>query len=154
MKIAVFPGSFDPFTLAHKDLVDRALSLFDMIYIAIGVNTAKKGLMTYEDRKAAIQELYSNNPKIVVDTFTGLTVDFCKKVNAKYILRGLRNSKDLEFENPIAQNNLILAPDIETFFLMSRSGTAHISSTIVRDILINGGPVDALVPVEVLKFIK
>ena len=82
MKIAVFPGSFDPFTLAHKDLVDRALSLFDMIYIAIGVNTAKKGLMTYEDRKAAIQELYSNNPKIVVDTFTGLTVDFCKKVNA------------------------------------------------------------------------
>lgn len=154
MKIAVFPGSFDPFTLAHKDLVNRALSLFDMIYIAIGVNTAKKGLMTYEDRKAAIQELYSNNPKIVVDTFTGLTVDFCKKVNAKYILRGLRNSKDLEFENPIAQNNLILAPDIETFFLMSRSGTAHISSTIVRDILINGGPVDALVPVEVLKFIK
>ena len=110
--------------------------------------------MTYEDRKAAIQELYSNNPKIVVDTFTGLTVDFCKKVNAKYILRGLRNSKDLEFENPIAQNNLILAPDIETFFLMSRSGTAHISSTIVRDILINGGPVDALVRVEVLKFIK
>lgn len=154
MKIAVFPGSFDPFTHAHKDLVDRALSLFDTIYIAIGVNSTKKGLMDFEARKAAIADLYQNEPKVVVETFTGLTVNYCKKVNAQFILRGLRNAKDLDFENAIAQNNLILAPEIETYFLLSRSSTSHISSTIVRDILANGGPVDTLVPTEVLKYIK
>lgn len=154
MKIAVFPGSFDPFTFAHKDLVDRALTLFDKIYIAIGVNSAKKGLMDYEQRKLAISALYEGNDKIVVETFTGLTVDFCKKVNAQFILRGLRDAKDLDFENPIAQNNLILAPGIETYFLMSRSGTGHISSTIVRDILANGGAVDSLVPKEILAYLK
>ncbi len=154
MKIAVFPGSFDPFTNAHKDLVDRALSLFDKIYIAIGVNSSKKGLMDFDVRKQAISSLYSGNEKIVVDTFTGLTVDYCQRVKAQFILRGLRNSNDLNFENAIAQNNLILAPHIETYFLLSRSGTAHISSTIVRDILANGGVVDTLVPSEVLKFIK
>lgn len=154
MKIAVFPGSFDPFTLAHQDLVDRALTLFDRIYIAIGVNSAKKGLMDYEQRKLAIETLYQGQDKIVVETFSGLTVDFCKKVNAQFILRGLRNAKDLDFENPIAQNNLILAPEIETYFLMSRTGTGHISSTIVRDILANGGQVDKLVPKEILQFIK
>lgn len=153
MKIAVFPGSFDPFTLAHKDLVDRALSLFDCIYIAVGVNSSKNNLMDAEQRKASIDALYAGNGRIKVETFSGLTVDFCKRVHAQFILRGLRNSKDLEFENPIAQNNLILAPTIETFFLMSRSGTGHISSTIVRDILKNGGPVDQLVPAAVLKFI-
>lgn len=154
MKIAVFPGSFDPFTSAHKDLVDRSLSLFDKIYIAIGVNSSKQGLMDFETRKVAIESVYKNQSKIIVDTFSGLTVEYCKKVDAKFILRGLRNSKDLEYEDAIAQNNLILAPEIETYFLLSRSGTAHISSTIVRDILANGGPVDTLVPKEVLKFIK
>jgi len=154
MKIAVFPGSFDPFTLAHKDLVDRSLSLFDKVYIAIGVNAAKKGLMSFEDRKAAIESLYSGDERVVVETFTGLTINFCRQVNAKFILRGLRNAKDLDFENPIAQNNLILAPEIETYFLMSRTGTGHISSTIVRDILANGGNVDQLVSSEILAFIK
>jgi len=154
MKIAVFPGSFDPFTYAHKDLVDRALSLFDKIYIAIGVNSSKKGLMDFESRKAAISELYKNEAKVEVDTFTGLTVEYCKKVEAQYILRGLRNANDLVFEDAIAQNNLILAPEIETYFLLARSGTHHISSTIVRDILANGGPVDTLVPAEVLKYLK
>lgn len=154
MKIAVFPGSFDPFTLAHKDLVDRSLSLFDKVYIAIGVNAAKKGLMSFEDRKAAIESLYSGDERVVVETFTGLTINFCRQVNAKFILRGLRNAKDLDFENPIAQNNLILAPEIETYFLMSRTGTGHISSTIVREILANGGNVDQLVSSEILAFIK
>lgn len=154
MKIAVFPGSFDPFTLAHKDLVDRSLSLFDKVYIAIGVNAAKKGLMSFEDRKAAIESLYTGDERVVVETFTGLTINFCRQVNAKFILRGLRNAKDLDFENPIAQNNLILAPEIETYFLMSRTGTGHISSTIVRDILANGGNVDQLVSSEILAFIK
>ncbi len=154
MKIAVFPGSFDPFTLAHEDLVNRALSLFDKIYIAIGVNSAKKGLIGYDQRKLAIEKLYEGEDKVIVEVFSGLTVDFCKRVNAKFILRGLRSAKDFDFENPIAQNNLILNPDIETYFLMSRSGTAHISSTIVRDILANRGQVDKLVPKEILSYIK
>ena len=154
MKIAVFPGSFDPFTFAHKDLVDRGLTLFDKIYIAIGVNSSKKGLLDFDIRKQAISALYAGNENIVVDTFAGLTVEYCKKVNAQFILRGLRNGSDLDFENAIAQNNLILAPEIETYFLLSRSATAHISSTIVRDILANAGGVETLVPEEVLKFIK
>lgn len=153
MKIAVFPGSFDPFTNAHKDLVDRSLMLFDKVYIAIGVNSSKKGLMEFETRKIAISNLYKDEAKVVVETFTGLTVDYCKKVGAQFILRGLRNSTDFDFENAIAQNNLILSPEIETYFLLARTGLSHISSTIVRDILANGGPVDTLVPSEVLKFI-
>ncbi|SKB53056.1 Phosphopantetheine adenylyltransferase [Sphingobacterium nematocida] len=153
MKIAVFPGSFDPFTLAHKDLVDRSLTLFDKVYIAVGVNAEKKGLMDFDQRKKAIEELYKNEERVVVDLFSGLTVDYCKRIGATFILRGLRNSKDLEYEDAIAQNNLILAPEIETYFLLSRSGTGHISSTIVRDILRNGGPVDSLVPPEVRAFL-
>lgn len=154
MKVAVFPGSFDPFTLAHKDLVDRALPLFDKVYIAIGVNSSKKGLLDFETRKAAIDELYTNQSKVIVDTFTGLTINYCKNVGANFILRGLRNATDLDFENAIAQNNLILAPEIETYFLLARTGLAHISSTIVRDILANGGTVETLVPSEVLGYIK
>lgn len=153
MKIVVFPGSFDPFTFAHKDLVDRALALFDKIYIAIGVNSSKKGLMESEVRKIAIASLYAGNDKIIVDTFTGLTVDYCKRVEAQFILRGLRNSKDLEFEKPIAQNNLILAPEVDTYFLICKTGMGHISSTVVRDILNNGGNVDTLVPKEILNYI-
>ncbi|MDR2282831.1 MAG: pantetheine-phosphate adenylyltransferase [Sphingobacterium sp.] len=154
MKIAVFPGSFDPFTYAHKDLVDRSLTLFDKVYIAVGVNASKKGLMGNEERKLAIEELYRGQDRVVVDIFTGLTVDYCKKVGATFILRGLRSTKDFEYEDAIAQNNLIMAPTIETYFLISRSGTAHISSTIVRDILGNGGNVDRLVPPEILAFVK
>lgn len=153
MKIAVFPGSFDPFTLAHKDIVDRALPLFDVIYIAIGINSSKKGLMDFEQRKLAIMSLYQKEPKIIVDTFSGLTVEFCRMVNAKFILRGLRSTKDFDFENPIAQSNLMMAPEVETYFLMSRTGTAHISSTIVRDILANGGQVDRFVPKAILDYL-
>ncbi|MFZ4860620.1 pantetheine-phosphate adenylyltransferase [Sphingobacterium sp. Mn56C] len=154
MITAVFPGSFDPFTLAHKDLVDRSLSLFDRVHIAVGVNSSKKGLMDYAQRKAAIEAVYKGNDKVVVDTFTGLTISYCQQVGAQFILRGLRNTKDMEFENAIAQSNLILAPEIETYFLMSRSGTAHISSTIVRDIWTNNGSVASFVPKEVLAFLK
>jgi pantetheine-phosphate adenylyltransferase len=154
MKIAVFPGSFDPFTLAHQDLVDRGLVLFDKIIIAIGINSTKKGLMDYNMRSAAITDVYKSNPEVEVLTFTGLTVDLCKAQEARYILRGLRNSKDLEYEDAIAQNNLLLAPEIETFFLLSRSGTAHISSTIVREIWANDGRIDHLVPQEVLSQLK
>src|SRR5690606_6859041 len=154
MKTAVFPGSFDPFTLAHQDLVHRALILFDKIIVAVGVDTPKKGLMDYEQRLQAIAQIYATNPKVEVLTFTGLTVDFCRKVGADYILRGLRNAKDLDYESAIAQNNLLLAPHIETYFLLSRGEMAHISSTIVREIWANKGRVDHLIPAEILKVLK
>ncbi|KKX50532.1 pantetheine-phosphate adenylyltransferase [Sphingobacterium sp. IITKGP-BTPF85] len=141
MKIAVFAGSFDPFTLAHQDLVERALPLFDKIYIAVGVNSAKQGLLTVEDKLYTIQAVFKDHPAIEIVSFEGLTINFCKKVGANFLLRGLRNSADFEFENSIAQNNLLLAPQIETYFLMSRSGLAHISSTIVRDVWKNKGSI-------------
>ena len=152
MRIAVFPGSFDPFTLAHKDLVDRGLSLFDKVIIAVGVNSTKQGLMSFEQRVEAIAALYAQTDKVEVSRFSGLTVEFCRSVGARYLLRGLRNTKDFEFENAIAQNNLLLAPEIETYFLMARSGLTHISSSIVRDILANGGDVDNLLPSVILTY--
>ncbi|MGV6945220.1 pantetheine-phosphate adenylyltransferase [Sphingobacterium kyonggiense] len=154
MKIAVFPGSFDPYTIAHHDLIERALGLFDKIYVAIGINSSKVGMMDVESRKTAITNLYANNPKIEVTFYQGLTIEFCHQVGATVILRGLRNGTDLDYENIIAQNNLILAPEIESYFLVSRSGKAHISSTIVRDIWKNNGDIEGLVPNEVLEVIK
>ncbi|MCL7986777.1 pantetheine-phosphate adenylyltransferase [Sphingobacterium sp. lm-10] len=153
-KIAVFPGSFDPFTRAHQDLVLRALPLFDEIIIAIAVNTSKQGLMPFEVREEAITALFKEEAKIQVHRIQGLTVNYCREVGAQFMLRGLRNGIDLEFENAIAQNNLILAPEVESYFLLSRSGFGHISSTIVRDILRNGGDVSALVPEAILPFLK
>lgn len=154
MKIAVFPGSFDPFTIAHQDLIARALSLFDKIYIAIGVNSSKIGMMDVESRKNSITELYQNNEQIEVSFYNGLTVDYCLSIGANFILRGLRNGTDLDYENIIAQNNLLLAPQVETYFLVSRSGEAHISSTIVRDIWKNNGDISHLVPNTILKYIN
>lgn len=154
MKIAVFAGSFDPFTLAHQDLVERALPLFDKIYIAVGVNSAKQGLLTVEDKLYTIQAVFKDHPAIEIVSFEGLTINFCKKVGANFLLRGLRNTADFEFENSIAQNNLLLAPQIETYFLMSRSGLAHISSTIVRDVWKNMGSIAQMVPPEIDDFLK
>lgn len=153
MKTAVFAGSFDPFTKAHHDIVERALPLFDKIIIAVGVNSAKKGLMSYEDRVTAITALFQSNDRVEAMQFSGLTTSFCREMGAQYILRGLRNTNDFEFENAIAQNNLLLAPEIETYFLMAKSGLAHISSTIVRDILNHGGDVSELVPKVVLGYL-
>ncbi|WP_099367266.1 pantetheine-phosphate adenylyltransferase [Sphingobacterium sp. 1.A.4] len=153
MRIAVFPGSFDPYTIAHHDLIERALPLFDKIYVAIGINSSKVGMMDVETRKAAISKLYAGNEKVEVGFYQGLTVNFCREVGATVILRGVRNNTDLDYENIIAQNNLILAPEVETYFLVSRSGKAHISSTIVRDIWKNKGDIRGLVPEEVYGFI-
>lgn len=154
MKIAVFPGSFDPFTIAHQDLIKRALPLFDKIYIAIGVNSSKVGMMDVESRRSSITELYRDNDQVEVEFYNGLTVDYCESIGANFILRGLRNGTDLDYENIIAQNNLLLAPQIETYFLVSRSGEAHISSTIVRDIWKNNGDISHLVPDIILQYIK
>lgn len=153
MKTAVFAGSFDPFTFAHQNIVERGLSLFDKVVIAVGVNSSKKGLMPFEDRVEAIATLFDANERVMVTQFSGLTVEFCKEIGAQYLLRGLRNTTDFEFENAIAQNNLLLDPEIETYFLMAQSGLAHISSTIVRDILHHQGDVSRLVPKVVLKYI-
>ncbi len=153
MKIAVFPGSFDPITLGHTDIINRALPLFDQLIIAIGINVDKKYMFDVDKRKQMIQAVYQNEPKITVTDYTGLTVDFCHKHHLKFILRGLRNPADFEFEKAIAQTNRKLG-GVETVFLLTGPDTSYISSSIVRDIYRNGGDVSSLVPPEVVKMIK
>ncbi|MFK5958160.1 MAG: pantetheine-phosphate adenylyltransferase [Lutibacter sp.] len=150
MKRAIFPGSFDPITLGHVDIINRALPLFDEIIIAIGINTEKKYMFTLEERVKFIKENYSNEPKIKVETYTGLTIDVCNKFNVDFILRGLRNPADFEFEKAIAQTNRKMST-IETVFLLTSADTSFISSSIVRDILRNGGNVEGFVPKSVLQ---
>lgn len=154
MKIAVFPGSFDPITRAHVDIVERALDLFDKVYVAIGVNHAKKGLLSHDERLAVVQATFAGMPQVEAVHFTGLTVDFCRRVGAGYILRGIRNSGDFEFEKAIANNNETLAPDVESVFLISRIGFSHISSTIIREIIANQGNIANLVPKAVVDFLE
>ncbi|GAA4277666.1 pantetheine-phosphate adenylyltransferase [Aquimarina mytili] len=149
MRRAVFPGSFDPITLGHYDIIERGLTLFDEIIIAIGINADKKYMFTLEERKHFIEESFKNEPKIKVMTYKGLTVDFCKKQNASFILRGLRNPADFEFEKAIAHTNRKMS-EIETVFLLTSSGKSYISSSIVRDVIRNGGDVSGLVPETVL----
>lgn len=149
MKKAVFPGSFDPITLGHVDIINRALPLFDEIIIAIGKNADKKYMFTLKERIDFIKKNYENEPKIKVETYTGLTIDFCKKKGIEFILRGLRNPADFEFEKAIAQTNRKLA-NIETVFLLTSANTSFISSSIIRDILKNGGNIDGFVPKSVL----
>jgi pantetheine-phosphate adenylyltransferase len=144
-KTAVFPGSFDPLTLGHTDIINRAIPLFDEIIIAIGTNSSKQYMFTLSQRRKFIEKTYENEPKIVVDTYQGLTIDYCKKVGSQYILRGLRNPADFEFEKAIAQTNRKMS-EIETVFLLTSADTSYISSSIVRDILINKGDVSMLVP--------
>ena len=149
MKKAVFPGSFDPITLGHVDLIYRGLEIFDEIIIAIGVNADKKQLFSLEDKIQQIKNTFINEPKIKVASYKGLTIDFCKSVNSKYILRGLRNSSDFNYEQSIAQTNSSLS-SIESVFLISSPQLAHISSTIVRDIIKNEGDYKSLVPESVI----
>ena len=150
MKRAIFPGSFDPITLGHTDIINRALPLFDEIIIAVGINTDKKYMFSLKERLNFIKESYINIPKIKVETYSGLTIDFCKKIDADFILRGLRNPADFEFEKAIAQTNRKLSK-IETVFLLTSSDTSFISSSIVRDVLRNGGDISSLVPKSVSK---
>ncbi len=133
MRKAVFPGSFDPVTLGHTDIINRALPLFDEILLAIGTNSDKKYMFTLEQRVHFLEETYKDEPKVKVKTYKGLTVDFCKEQNAGFILRGLRNAIDLEYEKTIGQTNYKLS-GIESVFLLTSSGKSHISSTVVREI--------------------
>ncbi len=146
MKIAVFPGSFDPITLGHVDLIKRALPLFDKIIVAIGTNATKKYMFSLEQRSNWIKESLENSEKIEVESFQGLTVDFCKKKEAKHIIRGIRNSMDLEFEKAIAQANFKMNSEIETIFLLTAPEHSFISSSIVRDVMRNNGDYRQFVP--------
>jgi len=145
MRRAIFPGSFDPLTLGHYDIIQRGITLFDELIIAIGINAEKKYMFTLEERKRFAAEAFKNEPKITVLTYQGLTIDFCKKMNADFILRGLRNPADFEFEKAIAHTNRKLS-EIETVFLLTSSGKSYISSSIVRDVIRNGGDYTSLVP--------
>jgi pantetheine-phosphate adenylyltransferase len=145
MRRAIFPGSFDPITLGHYDIIHRGISLFDELIIAIGINMDKKYMFSLEERTRFITEAFNGEPKIKVHTYKGLTVDFCKKMDAEFILRGLRNPGDFEFEKAIAHTNRKLS-EIETVFLLTSSGKSYISSSIVRDVIRNGGDYTGLVP--------
>lgn len=148
MKRALFPGSFDPITLGHTDIINRGLALFDEIIIAVGINSQKKYMFSLEQRMAFIEAIYKEEPKIKVASYGGLTVDFCQSVDAEFILRGLRNPADFEFEKAIAHTNRRLS-GIETIFFLTAAKTSYISSSIVRDVIRNGGDYTLLVPQQV-----
>ncbi len=145
-KIAVFPGSFDPFTVGHENIVLRALDLFDQIIIAIGIHSTKKPLLKIESRVAMVNEVFKSNDQVSADSFRGLTVDYCKKVNATHMLRGIRTSADFEYERAIAQINKKMLPEVESIFLLTSPEHTPINSTIIRDIIRNKGDASLFLP--------
>jgi len=145
-RVAIFPGSFDPFTVGHESIVKRAIPLFDKIIIMIGYNSNKQSFFPLEKREKWINEVFKNEPKIEVECHEGLTVDFCRKVDARYILRGLRTSADFEYERAIAQINKKMLPQIESIFLLTMPEHTPINSTIVRDIILHGGDASMFLP--------
>lgn len=150
---ALFPGSFDPFTFGHKAIVEQALPLFNSIIIAIGVNHSKQSLFTAEQRVAHIQAVFAGNPKIEVTTYNTLTVDFCTAQQAQYIIRGVRNSIDFEFEKSIAQANSEMCPEVQTLFFTTPAQFSHISSSIVRDLIQYKHNVESYIPCfEILNY--
>jgi pantetheine-phosphate adenylyltransferase len=149
MKRALFPGSFDPITLGHYDIIKRGVHLFDEVVVAIGINSEKNYMFSLEERKRFIIEAFKNEPRVKVTTYEGLTIDFCKKIKAQFILRGLRNPADFEFEKAIAHTNRKLSK-IETVFLLTAASTSYISSSIVREVIRNHGDYSVLVPESVI----
>lgn len=149
MKRALFPGSFDPITNGHEDIILRALPVFDELIIGVGINSEKKYMFSLDKRIKFIKDTFQNYKNIKVDSYEGLTTNFCKKINAKYILRGLRNSSDFEFEKAIAHTNRKLS-GIETVFMLTSSRNSYISSSIVREIIKNNGNYKPLVPLSVI----
>lgn len=148
-KIAIFPGSFDPITLGHTSIIKRAVPLFDKIIVAIGTNSSKQYLFDLQQRKKWIEQCFAQEPKVAVDIYQGLTVDYCEKVEAKYILRGLRNQLDYEYEHTIAQMNRKLNDEIETIFMFTELEYATINSTTVRDIIRHKGDANQFLPKEI-----
>ncbi len=148
-KIAVFPGSFDPITKGHVDIVKRALPLFDEVILAVGINSIKSGLFPLEQRLGWLEAVFADEPKVKVDHFEGLTVHFCQKVGANYLIRGLRNASDFDYEKTISQLNTIIGDDLDTVFFISKPEFSHISSTIVREIIKGQGATDAFLPEQI-----
>ena len=148
-KNAVFPGSFSPFTIGHQSVIEKALPLFDKIIISIGINSEKDQYFSIQERMQWIGSVYGDNEKIEIKRYEGLTVDFCKKEGANFILRGLRDSHDFKFEKNIAQMNKDLNPDIETIFIITPPELSHISSSLIRDIIKNGGDISKFIPKEI-----
>jgi len=146
MKIAVFPGSFDPVTKGHESIVRRALPLFDKIIVAIGVNADKSGYFPVDKRLEWLNTVFSDVPQVSVESYNGLTVDYCKKKNAEYIIRGLRTSADFEFERSVAQVNLKLVPQIETVFMLTLPEYVMVTSSIVREVHKHGGNIQQFIP--------
>jgi len=153
MKIALFLGSFDPVTKAHVDIVRRSVSLFDKVYIGIGVNSSKQGLLSVSKREDMLRAVFSNEPRIHVIAYEGLTVDFCRSIGAQYMIRGIRTVSDFEYEKAIAQMNHALEPEIESIFIVSKPGYSSISSSIVREIIRYNGDVAQFIPKEALPYL-
>ena len=154
MNIAVFPGSFDPITLGHIDLVKRSIPLFDRVYVAVGINSKKQPLFPLDKRLSWLKREFKDFSTIEVGVFEGLTVNYCKDIGARYLIRGLRNASDFDYEKTISQLNQIIGDDIETIFLISRPEYSHISSTIVREIIKGKGDIKSFVPEHIYKQIK
>jgi pantetheine-phosphate adenylyltransferase len=153
MKIALFPGSFDPVTKAHVDIVKRSVGLFDKVYIGIGANSSKQGLLSIETREQMLRAVFQHDERIHIVAYEGLTVNFCKSIGATYMIRGIRTVSDFEYEKAIAQMNHALVPDIESIFIVSKPGYSSISSTIVREIMRHHGDVAQFIPAEALAYL-
>jgi pantetheine-phosphate adenylyltransferase len=151
MRVCLFPGTFDPITLGHTDIINRALPLFDKIVVGIGVNSGKSPMFSAEQRMAWVNEIYKNEPKVSSKTYEGLTINFCNEIGAKFILRGIRYVSDFEYEKTIADANRTLDRTIETIFLTGEPKFTSVASTIVRDILKNKGDASLFLPEVVSK---
>lgn len=154
MRICLFPGTFDPVTLGHIDIINRALPLFDQIYVGIGINAAKSPMFSPEQRMGWFKEIYRDEPKVKSVVYEGLTIDYCKTIGARFILRGIRYVSDFEYEKTIADANRTLDKNIETIFLTGEPKYTSVASTIVRDILRNGGDASPFLPEAVIRSIK
>jgi pantetheine-phosphate adenylyltransferase len=150
-RICLFPGTFDPVTLGHIDIINRALPLFDKVVVGIGINAAKNPMFTADQRKLWFDEIYKDEPKLSVETYDGLTIKFCQSIGAKFILRGIRYVSDFEYEKTIADANRTMDPNIETIFLTGEPKYTSVASTIVRDILRNGGNASPFLPDAVIQ---
>ena len=153
-RICLFPGTFDPVTLGHTDIIDRSLPLFDKVVVGIGINASKNPMFTAEQRKQWFEEIYKNQPKLEVSIYDGLTVKFCQSIKAKFILRGIRYVSDFEYEKTIADANRTMDREIETIFLTGEPKYTSVASTIVRDILRNGGDASPFLPDAVIKSLR
>lgn len=150
-RICLFPGTFDPVTLGHTDIIDRSLPLFDKIVVGIGINASKEPMFTADQRKLWFEEIYKDQPKVEVAIYDGLTIHFCESIGARFILRGIRYVSDFEYEKTIADANRTMDRNIETFFLTGEPKFTSVASTIVRDIIRNGGDASPFLPDAVIR---